>query len=53
MMFPLLIIGAKLVNKSRFIRASEMDFITDIAEIEAEVWPENKPTTLIGKFWDS
>lgn len=38
---------------SAFIKASEMDFHSGIAEIEQAALDEEKPTTLMGKFFDS
>jgi amino acid transporter len=43
--------GFKFIKKTRFVRAAEMDFISDIAKIEAETYEEEKPTTWYGKFW--
>lgn len=50
-LFPLIFLAFKIFTKSKFIRASEMDFYSDIAQIEAEEEPEEIPTTWIGKFW--
>ncbi|SAM05048.1 hypothetical protein [Absidia glauca] len=49
----ILFIGATLFRKSKFVRASEMDFHSGIAEIEQEALNEEVPTTLMGKFFDS
>ncbi|KAI9300192.1 amino acid permease [Cunninghamella echinulata] len=38
---------------SAFVKASEMDFHSGIAEIEQAALDEEKPTTLMGKFFDS
>ncbi|ORZ21469.1 amino acid permease/ SLC12A domain-containing protein [Absidia repens] len=48
-----LFLGATFFRKSRFVRASEMDFHTGIAEIEAEAENEVMPTTLMGKFFEA
>ncbi|KAG6907866.1 hypothetical protein DXG01_007080 [Tephrocybe rancida] len=34
--FPIIYVGAKLVTKKPIVRAHEMDFVTDIKEIEAD-----------------
>ncbi|KAI8069715.1 amino acid transporter [Gongronella butleri] len=49
----ILFVGCWLVRRSRFVSASEMDFHTGIAEIEEEAANEEKPTTLMGKFFDA
>jgi amino acid transporter len=49
----LLFIGATFIRKSRFVRASEMDFHSGIAEIEQEAMNEEVPTTMMGKFFDA
>ncbi|KAJ3013011.1 hypothetical protein HKX48_005963, partial [Thoreauomyces humboldtii] len=51
-MFLILLIGAKLVKRTRMVPASEMDFVTGVAEFEAEVEPEKKPKTRAGKVWN-
>lgn len=51
MLFPVMYIGAKLWRKTPIVRAKDMDFITDIAEIEAEVWDEQEPRNALEKFW--
>lgn len=50
-LFPVLYFGFKFIKKTRFVRVSEMDFVSDIAQIEAETYEEEKPTTWYGKFW--
>ncbi|KAI8097199.1 amino acid permease [Halteromyces radiatus] len=49
----ILFVGATILRKSKFVRASEMDFHTGISEIEQEALHEEKPTTLMGKFFDA
>ncbi|ORZ09931.1 amino acid permease [Absidia repens] len=51
--FFILFVGATIWRKSKFVRASEMDFHSGIAEIEQEALNEEAPTTMMGKFFDS
>ncbi|WWC88831.1 uncharacterized protein L201_003745 [Kwoniella dendrophila CBS 6074] len=50
-LFPTLWIGYKLIAKTRFIRTTEMDFVSGLDVIEAESYEEPKPTTIAGKIW--
>lgn len=40
-------------SASKFVKASEMDFHSGIAEIEQAALEEEKPTTVLGKFFDA
>jgi len=37
-MFPLMYIIAKFIHRDPYKKASEMDFVTNIKEIEAATW---------------
>lgn len=41
----------KILKRQPMPPASEVDLWTGKAAIDAEIWPESHPTTLIGKFW--
>ncbi|PWN48846.1 amino acid permease [Violaceomyces palustris] len=49
-LFPLLYFGNKLYNKSTMVRSEEMDFLSDIKEIEQAEEEEQVPTTWHGKL---
>lgn len=38
MLFPVLYLGAKFYYKVPYVKAKDMDFVTNIAEIEAETY---------------
>ncbi|GLB36338.1 putative amino acid [Lyophyllum shimeji] len=50
-LFPVLYLGAKLVMRKPTVRAEDMDFVTNIAEIEAETYDEPPPKNKIEAFW--
>ncbi|KAF5313268.1 hypothetical protein D9619_003037 [Psilocybe cf. subviscida] len=50
-LFPILYIGAKFYYKEAIKKPHEMDFVTNIKEIEAEVWHEPKPKNKLEAFW--
>ena len=50
-MFPIFYIGAKLWKRSPVILASEMDFQSGLAEIEADTYDEPPPRNNWEKFW--
>ncbi|CAA7266616.1 unnamed protein product [Cyclocybe aegerita] len=50
-LFPVMYIGAKFVYKEPYKRPHEMDFITNIKEIEAETYDEPPPRNKIEAFW--
>jgi len=49
--FPILYGGARWYYRTPMVRAEDMDFISGIAEIEADTVDEEPPTTFLGKFW--
>jgi amino acid transporter len=49
--FPILYIGAKFYYKEAIKKPHEMDFVTNIKEIEAQVWDESKPKNKLEAFW--
>ena len=50
-MFPILYIGAKWWKRSTIVRASEMDFQSGLAEIEADTYDEPPPKNKWEAFW--
>jgi len=50
-LFPLLYISAKLFTRRPVIKAQDMDFVTNIAEIEAETYDEPPPRNKGEAFW--
>ncbi|RDB29597.1 Lysine-specific permease [Hypsizygus marmoreus] len=50
-LFPILYIGAKLYTRKPIAEAHEMDFVTDIAEIEADTYDEPPPRNKAEAFW--
>lgn len=42
----------KIYKRTSFVKSAEADIWTGKAALDAEVWPETKPTTLLGKLWD-
>ena len=50
-MFPIFYIGAKLWKRSSIVRASEMDFQSGLAEIEADTYDEPPPRNNWERFW--
>ena len=51
MLFPALYVGARLWKRTPLIKPEDMDFITGIAEIEADCYDEPPPKNRIEKFW--
>jgi amino acid transporter len=49
--FPILYLGARFWKRSRPVSASEMDFYTNIAEIEASTYDEPPPKNRVEAFW--
>ena len=49
--FPILYVGARFWKRSRPVPASEMDFYTGIAEIEANTFDEPPPKNRVEAFW--
>lgn len=50
-LFPILYIGAKLYFRTPMVRPEDMDFITGLAEIEAETYDEPPPRNWVEKWW--
>jgi len=50
-LFPILYIGAKFWKKAPVVKAQDMDFVTNIAEIEAAVYDEPPPRNWVEKVW--
>ena len=50
-LFPILYIGAKWWKRSPIVLASEMDFQSGLAEIEAESYDEPPPRNKWEAFW--
>jgi len=50
-LFPIWYIIGKIVYRAKVIPAKDMDFITGIREIEAEVWDDTPPRNWFEKFW--
>ncbi|KAG7450323.1 amino acid permease [Guyanagaster necrorhizus] len=51
MLFPVLYIASKYYYKVPYVRARDMDFVTNIAEIEAETYDEPAPRNKMEAFW--
>jgi yeast amino acid transporter len=49
--FPLLYAGAWFWKRTRPVSASDMDFFTGIAEIEAKTYDEPPPKNRVEAFW--
>ena len=51
-LFPIaLFIGRYVMYRIPMVKPEDMDFVTGIAEIEADSYDEPPPTTALGKFW--
>lgn len=50
-LFPVIYIGARLYYREPLVRAEDMDFKSNIAEIEADESPEDPPKNMIESFW--
>ncbi|KAI0036688.1 amino acid permease [Vararia minispora EC-137] len=51
MLFPVLYIGARIYFRQGPVTAEKMDFVSGIAEIEAESWDEPPPKNVWERFW--
>ncbi|KAG8918047.1 hypothetical protein FRC01_002069 [Tulasnella sp. 417] len=51
MLFPIIYIGARLYYKQPLVSPENMDFKSDIAEIEADEGPEDPPKNMLESFW--
>ncbi|KAF8167918.1 amino acid permease [Crassisporium funariophilum] len=49
--FPIMYVGARLYYREPYKKAHEMDFVTNIAEIEAEMYDEPPPRNKAEAFW--
>ena len=52
-LFPILFFGWKFFKKTKMVKPHEMDFVSDIAEIEAVVWEDDEPKNLAEKIWST
>ncbi|KAJ3855752.1 amino acid permease [Lentinula lateritia] len=50
-LFPVLYVGAKMYYRQPIIKPQDMDFISNIAEIEAEDYDEPPPKNKFEAFW--
>lgn len=50
-LFPILYTGAKLWRKVPIVKPLDMDFVSGIAEIEADSYDEPPPRNWMEKFW--
>lgn len=50
-LFPIIYIGARFYYKQPLVNAVDMDFRSDIAEIEADEVPEDPPKNMLESFW--
>jgi amino acid transporter len=50
-LFPVIWIGYKLIKKSHFVRAFEMDFVSDLDIVEAESYDEPPPRNIVERVW--
>lgn len=51
MAFPLIYFGARLYFGQPLIAPSQMDFVSNIAEIEADEQPDDPPRNKLEAFW--
>jgi amino acid transporter len=50
-LFPILYIGARIYYKTAMVKPKDMDFVSDIAEIEAEEYDDPPPKNKLEAFW--
>lgn len=50
-LFPILYISAKLYTRKPIVKTHEMDFVTDLAQIEADTYDEPPPRNKAEAFW--
>lgn len=50
---PVVFVAAKFWKKSKFIRPEEMDFISNLDEIEADTYDEPPPRNFVEKCWQA
>lgn len=51
MIFPFIYLAYKFIKKTRIVRADEMDFYSDVAEIEAAEEPDPVPKNFLQRIW--
>ena len=51
MLFPVMYIGAAIVMRVRPRRASEIDFVTGLKEIEEVSYDDEPPKNIMERFW--
>ncbi|EJD00917.1 amino acid permease [Fomitiporia mediterranea MF3/22] len=51
MLFPILYVGSRMYYRCRPLKVHEMDFITNIKEIEAETYDDPPPRNWGERFW--
>ncbi|KAJ8084957.1 hypothetical protein PM082_003734 [Marasmius tenuissimus] len=49
--FSIMYFGVKFVRKTNIVRVEEMDFVTDLAEVEASSYDEPPPKNKLEGFW--
>ena len=50
-LFPILYLGAKYWRKVPVVKAQDMDFVSGLAEIEADCYDETPPRNWVERFW--
>ena len=50
-LFPLLYAGARVWRRSHFVRPLDMDFVTDVAEVEAASYDEPPQRNWVERVW--
>ncbi|CAD6582799.1 MAG: hypothetical protein TREMPRED_003391, partial [Tremellales sp. Tagirdzhanova-0007] len=50
-LFPVLWVGWKLVKRTHFMRADEMDFLSGLEEVEAASYDEPPPKNFVERVW--
>jgi amino acid transporter len=49
--FLALILGYKLVKRTKVVKLQEMDLWSGKAEIDGQVWPVRKPRNVVERVW--
>lgn len=50
-LFPILYVGARFYYRSSPVKPEDMDFVSDIAQIEADEVPDSPPKNKMDAFW--
>ncbi|KAN0100781.1 hypothetical protein V8E55_000765 [Tylopilus felleus] len=50
-LFPLLYVGARFYYRTPQVKPEDMDFVTDIAQVEADEEPGKPPQNKMDAFW--